>query len=631
MQAANHALRHRGPDDFGSFFGAADRVGLAMRRLAILDLSPAGHQPMLIEVAGRSAVIVFNGEVYNFRELRKECEAAALRELGSPISWRGSSDTEVVLWAYLLWGEEMLALLDGMFALALWDIQKQALLIARDRYGVKPVYFSHNADRLAFASELKALLVLGGVDRTLDPVAIGQYVSFLYTPGRRTPFRDVEKLEPGEAVEVSIDGKLRRWVFANGINYGAIDTSLTVDSACERLRALLSAAVKRQMISDVPVGAFLSGGLDSSSIVTFARELAAHGKLQCFTIGRSGVSAGDDGWIEDLPYAQRVAKHLGVDLQTIWVGPEMADRFAWMVQQLDEPQGDPAALNAFFICSLAREQGIPVLLSGAGGDDIFSGYRRHHALVRETLWSWLPTRVRRGLRSMANTFPKGNPALRRASKALQYADWNSADRLISYSLWLQQDVLASLFTDDFAAAADLPALLTPMRERLAALKPSTHRLNQALALDSRFFLADHNLNYSDKMSMAASVEVRVPFLDRDLVNFSATLPPDFKQRGAEGKWILKKAMEPYLPRDVIYRSKTGFGVPLRRWLQHELRHQVEDILSESSLRQRGIFNAKGIRRLIDLNQSNKLDATYSIFAILCIEMWCRQFLDVRHP
>lgn len=627
LAAANTRLAHRGPDDSGLYQDPQRRAGVAMRRLAIIDLSPGGHQPMVWREPEGEVAIVFNGEIYNYRELRAECEAAALKLRGTRIAWRGTSDTEAVLWAYLLWGKDMLSLLDGMFAVGIWDGRSGRLLLARDRFGVKPLYWAANHRVFGFASEIKALLELDDFGRELDPIAIGQYVSFLYTPGQRTMLRSVRKLEPGLAVEVTRGGMGAPWRFARPLEFGPPDRALTEETAADKLRHLLRTAVHRQMVADVPVGAFLSGGLDSSSIVAFAREHSNGSRLRCFTFGRKGVPEGQEGYVADLPYAERVAQHLGVDLHTIWVGPEMAERFAWMVAQLDEPQADPASLNAYYICEAARAQGVKVLLSGAGGDDILTGYRRHYALMSEPYWSWLPDVVRGGLRTVSGALPRKNPFTRRLAKALQYADWPQSDRLISYFLWLHPDLTLGLLTPDFMAGGRTENLLAPMRAALGELPPGTHPINRMLSLDTRFFLADHNLNYTDKMSMAAGLEVRVPLLDPELVNFTTTLPPHFKQRGRTGKWIFKKAMEPLLPADVIYRPKTGFGVPLRQWLQHELRTQVDDTLSESVLRRRGIFDPEGVRRLIKLDREGWVDATYPIFALMCIETWCRTFVD----
>jgi asparagine synthase (glutamine-hydrolysing) len=578
------------------------------------------------EPAG-DVVLSFNGEIYNYRELKAECDASAVRQRGLVIPWRGTSDTEVILWAYLLWGDDMLAVLDGMFALAIWDGRSGKMMVARDQFGVKPLYYSLNGRRFAFASELKALPVMGELQRTIDPVAVAQYVTFLFTPGERTMLESVRKLPAGHKLTVSADGISAMAVFQASFPVRAPDVSLTPETAARRLRTLLEAAVRRQMVSDVPVGAFLSGGLDSSALVNFARAGGQKGRLQCFTIGHVGADSAAGGFVADLPYAQKVAAHLGVDLHTVWVGPEMARHFAWMVGQLDEPQADPAALNVHFICKLAREQGIKVLLSGAGGDDIFSGYRRHSALIHERLWAWLPPTIRRPLRQTAQRVDQGGPWGRRFAKAFQFADATTRERLVGYFRWLPPAMVGALLSREVREALAGRDPAEPMTAALAAMPERTAPLSQMLHLDSRFFLADHNLSYTDKMSMAAGVEVRVPFMDPELVAFASSLPSHFKQNGSVGKWIFKKAMEPYLPKEVIYRPKTGFGVPLRSWLQKELRAEVDEILSEATIRRRGLFDPAGVRQLLERDRSGKIDATYAIFALMCVEIWCRKFVD----
>lgn len=625
LRAANNAIAHRGPDDEGIYIDASGCVGFAQRRLSIIDLSPAGHQPMVWDSPQGAVVLNFNGEIYNYKLLRRECENAARHRFGTGIQWRGTSDTEVVLWCYLLWGEKCLKLLDGMFAVAIWDGRTRSLLVGRDRFGVKPLYYSVSGDRMVFASELKALLEFGSVDRRVDHMAVAQYVTFLFTPGRRTMLQAVQKLEAGELAVFDQTKGFRIQRFEACYQPLPIDRSYTEESAASRLRYLLEQAVEKQMIADVPVGAFLSGGLDSSSIVAFARSRVTSGRLQCFTIGYEGESRDEGGWAEDLPYAKRVAEHLGVDLSTVWVGPSMASRFSWMVQQLDEPSADPAALNAYFICNMARERGVKVLLSGAGGDDLFSGYRRHRALSSENWWSWMPGVCRSGLSSAARIVNQRRPIGRRFAKAFQYADVSREERLVGYFRWLPPQFAYSIFDGAVRRAVMEEDPSQPMLDSLAALPPNTDQLRRMLHLDGRYFLVDQNLNYTDKMSMASGVEVRVPFLDPALARFAASLPSSYLQRGATGKWIFRKAMEPVLPSDVIYRSKTGFGVPLRSWLQKELLGEVNDILSGDRLRRRGFFNPTAVADLLKSDREGRLDATYVIFALMCVETWCERF------
>lgn len=624
--AASKRLSHRGPDDDGIYIDDLQMVGLVHRRLSIIDISASGHQPMLRCEREGDVVLVFNGEIFNYGDVRAECNHVAMKLRGEAIPWTGTSDTEVVLWAYLLWGEAALEIIEGMFAIAIWDGRKRAMILARDRFGVKPMYVSASRERLSFASELKALQKIDTVDTEIDPIAVAQYVSFLFTPGERTMFKAVRKLGPGEKLVVNQNGEIRREQFAAGFAASPMDQSLTVRSAAEQLRYLLDSAVKRQMVADVPVGAFLSGGLDSSSIVSFARKHAEGRKLQCFTIGNRG-HAGDRGWVDDLPYAERVAKHLGVDLHTIWVGPEMAGQFEWMVEQLDEPQADPAALNAYYICKLAREKGVKVLLSGAGGDDIFSGYRRHDALLLERWWSWLPSSFRMPLRVIGNHIGKDTAIGRRFAKAFQHADSTREERLIGYFRWLSHDLVTSLLGSSMAGALKGCDVAEPMRAALHKLPRKTHPLEQMLHLDSKFFLVDHNLSYTDKMSMAASVEVRVPFMDPKLVAFAASLPADLKHRDRTGKWIFRRAMEPFLPLDVINRPKTGFGVPLRTWLRGPLRGHVDDALAHATVARRGLFDPREVSALLQRDREGRIDASYPLFALVCIEIWCRRFID----
>lgn len=627
LQRANRMMAHRGPDDEGYYVDPKGRAGLAQRRLAIIDLSPAGHQPMVLNDAAGEVAIDFNGEIYNYRELKAECDAGSIRRFGRAVSWRGGSDTEVVLWGYILWGEDVLRMLDGMFALAIWDARSGRMLLARDQFGVKPLYYAKSRHALVFASEIKALLAFGGADRTIDPVAVAQYVTFLYSPGERTMFESVRKLSPGATLVVDSDGTVHSGQHAQIFPVHMPDCSRPPAEAAEELVRLLRAAVRRQMVADVPVGAFLSGGLDSSAVVNFAREQVRDGAMQCFTIGHEGGATESEGWSDDLPYAKRVAAHLGVDLQTVWVGPEMARDFPWMIGQLDEPQADPAALNAHFICKLARSQGIKVLLSGAGGDDIFSGYRRHRALRYERWWTWLPLGLRSALRTGAQNSRHGTPWGRRLAKAFQFADAPPLERMVGYFRWLPPAVVTSVLSREVRGRLGESDPGQPMLDALRQLPAGAEPLAKMLHLDARFFLVDHNLNYTDKMSMATGLEVRVPFLDPALVSFASGLPQDLKQHGRVGKWIFKKAMEPYLPADVIYRPKTGFGVPLRSWLQGQLRDYVDDTLSETTLRRRGLFDPAGVRNLLELDRAGGIDATYSIFALMCVEVWCRRFVD----
>jgi len=615
LTAANDAISHRGPDDYGYFIDSAGTVGLGHRRLSILDLSPLGHQPMVS--VDHSVVLVFNGEIYNYRELRQELEKKS-------ICFRGDSDTEVLLNLYRIEGEAMLSRLNGIFSFAIWDANLQALFIARDALGVKPLYYAESQDCFAFASEIKALLSFLPAARDLDAAALNRYLCYLWCPGEGTPLKCVRKLGPGQAMWVRGGRVDRLWAWYRLPVFRVSPANMSCQDAISGTASHLRKAVGRQMVADVPVGAFLSGGLDSSAIVTFARE--HNPDIRCFTIEALGVD--EVGSTDDLRYAHLVAAHLKVPLDVVQIDAgRMVEDLSYMVTQLDEPLADPATLNVLYISRLAREQGIKVLLSGAGGDDLFTGYRRHRALMSEGLWSWLPRPARKGLVRLTSVLDQHHPLFRRLRKLFNGASLDGDARLVNYFRWVDQRDLMQLYTPEFRAALGNAHAEDPMLAFLAEMPPQTSRLERMLALEQRFFLTDHNLIYTDKMSMATGVEVRVPFLDLELVEFAARIPARYKQRGSEGKWVLKKAMEPYLPRDVIYRPKTGFGAPLRRWMRFDLRDLLNDVLGAQSLRQRGLFDSVAVQRLIQANHQGKVDASYTLLSLICIELWCRKFID----
>lgn len=617
LACALERILHRGPDDRGIFTAEGYGIGLGHARLSIVDLSPLGHQPMLSDDG--SVALIFNGEIYNFRELREELEAAGHR-------FRGRSDTEVVLRLYLVEGEALFSRLNGIFALAVWDSRSQELLVARDGLGVKPLYYTATAGRFAFASEVKALAALKTFDGELNYEAINRYLTFMWCPGEGTPAKSLRKLGPGEAVCVRAGKIERHFKWYQLPVFRSTTTKLTTEAYIEKTVQNLRQAVHRQMVADVPVGAFLSGGLDSSSVVAFARE--HNPDIRCFTIEATG--AAEAGSTDDLPYARRVADHLHVPLEVVRIDAgRMAGDLQDMVVRLDEPLADPASLNVLYISRLAREQGMKVLLSGVGGDDLFSGYRRHRAQSAECYWRWLPRPLRSGLTSLTQGLDQRRALFRRLSKLFQGAALEGDAQLVNYFVWSQREDLLGLYTKEFRAALGDAEADSPMRAFLAELPAGASPLERMLALEQRFFLADHNLIYTDKMSMAVGVEVRVPFLDNDLVEFAARIPDRYKQRGSAGKWVLKKAMEPYLPHEVIYRPKSGFGAPLRRWMRFELRELLGDILGADSVRQRGLFDPDAVQRLIADNDAGHKDASYTLLSLLCIEFWCRHYIDRR--
>jgi asparagine synthase (glutamine-hydrolysing) len=640
LHAMTAAVAHRGPDGSGATLIRSEGqppTGLGHRRLAIIDLSQAGLQPMTVapDPGGgmqSGLTLTFNGEIYNYRELRAELLAAGHR-------FSSATDSEVLLHLYERDGLAMLQRLNGIFAFALHDareagrppgVERGALLLARDQLGVKPLYYAQLPEGFLFGSEIKALVRHRGLPRAIDAAALHYMLAYLWTPAPLTMLAGVAKLEPGSALLVHGGQVQRHW------NYYSIpyDGSTRQDGEAElagELAGLVGTAVRRQLIADVPVGAFLSGGLDSSAVVAMMRRALPQQPIRCFTVafGDGGI----DGAAPDLPYARRVAAQLGVDLEEVVIEPSAISRLEEMIELLDEPQADPAPINAWMIAERARERGIPVLLSGGGGDDLFGGYRRHWALTFERRWAWLPAGVRRGVQALAAAAASGRTRgqsrapLRRAAKLLAYAGEEPDRRLVSYFWWSTEQVRRALYSAEFAARVQTTDTAAPLLKSLAAIPAEHDPLQRMLYLETRHFLADHNLNYTDRAGMAAGVEIRVPLLDLDVVRFATRIPSRMKQRGRVGKAIFKRAMEPYLPRDVIYRPKTGFGAPLRRWLRQELRATVDDTLDGAALRRRGFFDPAAVRRLIELDRAGAVDGSYTIFALLCFELWCRRFVD----
>lgn len=625
LSEAVNTLSHRGPDDDGIFFSNPHGIGLAHTRLSILDLSSNGHQPMFSD--DNTVCLVFNGELYNYLELRQE-----LICLGFVFS--GDSDTEVLLNLYLSYRQEghtslaslspLFSRLNGIFAFAIWDSSLNSIILVRDPFGIKPLYFHQGPLGVHFASEIKALASL---PFTIDHQSLDRYLTFLWCPGDGTPANEVRKLGPGQAISLSAGSivETHRWYrLPSFSSQSIVNLSMSKAEAISKTQSLLRKSVHQQLVSDVPVGAFLSGGLDSSAVVAFAREIKPD--ICCFTIDVSDCKS--EGFVDDMPYAETVAKHLGLPLEIVRIDSHhMASGLEEMVRQLDEPLADPAPLNVFLISEFARKSGIKVMLSGTGGDDLFTGYRRHLALRSETLWHWLPRPFRIGLRALTSQLPTNITFSRRLRKLFSGAHLNGDSRLVHYFRWIERPDLHALYTPTFRAALTNSLAEDPMIQFLSEIPDHVSSIDRILSLEQRFFLTDHNLIYTDKMSMATGVEVRVPFLNIDLVDYASTIPDHFKLRGRECKWILKKAMEPYLPHDVIYRPKTGFGAPLRRWLRVDLYDWLFDTLSFERLRSRGLFDPFAVHDLIISNFEGRCDATYTLFSLASIEIWCQHYID----
>lgn len=606
-------ISHRGPNNIS--YESFGNVHFAHARLSVIDLSDASNQPLWDNSS--TACIVFNGEIYNFESLRTELVDAGVK-------FNSAGDAEVLLNLYLKYGLDLFEKINGIFSFAIWDVSKQELILARDHFGVKPLYYTKNDKGFYFASEIKSLLEVESVSRELNYNALYRTLIFLYSPGVETLLNDVKKVAPGHYMivkngEITVENEFWRWP-----DYQPEDTTaeLLADGVLNTLRD----SVNDQLVADVSVGAFLSGGLDSSLLVALANE-KKNLNMKCFTIDTTEGIGKNDGFEDDLPYAKKIAEYLNVDLDVLKATPNIVEQLPAMIYHLDELQADPAPLNVMMICKQAKEKGIKVLLSGAGGDDVFSGYRRHYAIKFECYWSWLPLPARSLLKTVTSILPKEKSLFRRLSKAFSYADMPTNERLLSYFYWIDPAVVKELFNDKVKQQISAK----PMEfiyDRLNSL-PYNDPLEKMLFLERSYFLVDHNFNYTDKMSMAYGVEVRVPFLDRRVVNFAAGIPSKYKQNGRVGKWILKKAAEPMLPKSVIYRPKSGFGAPLREWLKGDLAPLVDDYLSIGRLSDRGVFNPDKVRQLIDLDRKGKEDYSYPIFALLCFEVWCQQFLDIN--
>lgn len=637
------AVAHRGPDGQGTTVQVAGPnalpTGLAHRRLSIIDLSTAANQPMTVHCAVCSAsglsdlALTYNGELYNYRELR-----AGLENRGHV--FRSASDSEVLLHLYAERGPDILKALNGIFAFGIYDgretgrapgIQRGDLFVARDHLGVKPLYYAETRKGFLFASELKAILRCTDVDRELDVEALHYHLAYLWTPAPLTLLRSVRKLGPGHAAIIRSGRIDREWAHYE-LPYEGRTSVESEEILADQVYDAVRRAVERQMVSDVPVGAFLSGGLDSSAVVAMMRRLRPDDRIQCYTIAFDSVN-GLDGTPHDLPYAQLAARHLGVDLNVVRIEPDMLGGLERMLYHLDEPQADPAPINALLIAERARDDGIKVLLSGAGGDDVFSGYRRHQILWADRALRVLPLVARRPAAQWARRSAAGTGDYRRgrffrkAVKLLEHSDFGADEKLAAHFWWSGDLLRRSLYTASLAERVASVHTAAPLVQSLRRIPEEKDALNRMLFLEAKHFLADHNLNYTDKMGMAAGVEVRVPLLDVELVELATRVPSRFKQKGREGKAIFKRSMRRELPPEIVYRPKTGFGAPIRHWLNGSLGPIVEDALSPESLANRGLFDARAVSRLRRLTKEGRVDGTYTIFALVCVELWCRMFVD----
>lgn len=613
-------IRYRGPDDCGRWIDEHHAVALGHVRLSILDLTPNGVQPMWDDT-GRYG-IVYNGEIYNYKLLRGDLEKRGC-------VFRSNTDTEVLLNLYREKGVEGFVELKGIWAFAIWDKREERLLLSRDPMGVKPLYFMYHAGMLLFSSEIKTFLCCEKFSADIDFSAMLESLLYLWTPGPKTMFSHVCKLLPGQVLTIRPKGNPQLFT-VDYLPATVLPAELNDEgSIVELLQEYLRGAVKSQLVSDVPVGAFLSGGLDSSAVVAFAEQ--GGGQLsRCYTMSY-GRGRKWEGMVNDLQYARKVARHIGVECVEVPLDYSICHRVREMLWHLDEPQADLAPLNVLLIAETARANGDYVLLSGAGGDDIFSGYRRHLALHKEYLWSWLPYHVRRKIRGLVGKLPASFPTLRRAQKIFANAHLTPDERLVRYFAWSDEGFIRSLLHEEVGRKVLADDPFSVMDNAISSLPPHADSLSKMLYLERLFFLTDHNLNYTDKMGMARGVEIRVPLLDVNVVKFAQGIPSNLKVKNLTAKYIFKRAMEGTLPQEVIYRPKTGFVAPVREWVTGPMWENIMDVLSPSAISRRGWFSQKNVQKLLDDVKGAGQDRYYQVLALYCLEEWARMFLDGEYP
>lgn len=616
------SIRHRGPDDGGVFMSPSGLCCLASRRLSILDLSESGHMPMRNEDGTIWAV--YNGEVYNFAQLR-----SVLRTAGHV--FRSHTDTEVLIHAYEEWGDAALEHLNGMFAIAIWDEGKGRLLLARDRLGIKPLYYRELRGGLAFASEVKALGVVGMPALSPDLTQLPYYLNFLWVPGPQTMFKDVFKLQPGHKLtwcrgnEPTISRFVKQSESAGGEGDGHAHTP-------ERLLEVLTDAVSRQIVSDVPVGLMLSGGLDSTILLALVSQLSGPG-VRTYTTAFRSVDSATEQSSADSQAAKRVANLYGAKHSEIVLNPDVVSLLSRVAWHLDEPIADPAAINTLLISEAAATD-VKVLLSGQGADEVFGGYNVYLANQMAERLDLMPAAFgalpglgadlacaagRMGISPGVMSAVSRNLAQVEAVRGL-----GNVDRAIRTRSYYAPGELGSLLASQVReAVVDIDPF-----DRHRAHLVDTHGMSgsrTAMRLDMATFLPELNLAYCDKMSMAASIETRVPFLDNEVVSFMAGAPDQAMIRRFRTKSLLRDAVAGCVPRDVLTRRKAGFAAPIRSWLRRDLVSYVDDLLSPKAIADRGLLNAVAVRTMIEEDRRGEADHAYRIWAILNLEVWFRTF------
>jgi asparagine synthase (glutamine-hydrolysing) len=607
LDAMARVTVHRGPDDAGLHVDGACAIG--MRRLSIIDLE-GGHQPL--HSADGSLWLVCNGEIYNFRELRAELAARGHRFLTG-------SDCEVMLALYQEHGDAFVERLNGMVAFALWDAPRRRLLLGRDRLGIKPLHVMQDGARVAFASEAKALVALGGGGARMNPRALGAYLHLGYVPAPETLFAGIRKLPPATlaVVEQGAVSEHRYWRID-----GAVYEGIGAADWAARVRAGIEAAVDRQMVSDVPIGAFLSGGIDSSAVVAMMSRHSA-GAVRTYSIGFGGSAA--DDFYNELPYAREVAAQFGTQHREIVVKPDVVELLPRLVWHLDEPIADTAFVTTYLVSQFARED-VTVILSGVGGDEILGGYRRYLGEHLHRRFARLPGWVQQAAMRAGTVLPsdRHSPLLnlaRYAKAFLAAADLSPEAR---YSAFLQ--------VHDAAEVAALLVEPAPFEDRIVAAfgqAQGDDPLNRMLVVDAETQLPDDLLMLTDRMTMAASLECRVPLLDHELVELAARIPAAVKMKGGELKHLMKRALADVLSPQTLNRRKRGFGTPMGAWLKRDLAPMMRTVLSPAALARRGWIRPEPVQRMIADHLAQRIDGTDRLLALLNLEIWRSIYVDGR--
>ncbi len=627
-----NCIEHRGRDDQGVWTSSqinddGQRVCFGHRRLSIIDISSAGHQPML-SADGRF-VLILNGEIYNYRELREQLTAKGHQ-------FRTHTDTEVLLAAWAEWNEASLPRLNGMFAFALWDSQERKLFLVRDRVGIKPLYYAEcqKPDReggqppLTFASEIKSILATNLIKPELDTESLHQFLTFLWAPDPNTLFRGIKTVPPGHLVEWH-DGEItiRQWW---DISFDQIEEGRTEQWWQERVLETLDRVVKLEMVADVPLGSFLSGGIDSSSILAMMKHHSEGRRIETYTIGMEAEDLRFDIIPDDVQWARKVDQLLQTDYHEIMLKPDVAELLPKLVYHMEEPVIDMAIPS--YLVSKAARQTLRVMLSGMGGDEVFAGYPRQLAMKLAGAFDPVPQLLRRPMmRAVEYALPGGLPGkltapLRNAKKFARSAALDFENRYLGYGTYFTDEAKQRLYSNEFKVASrDLDAYAAH-RRYFARVKDAAP-LNRLLYVDLKTFLPCLNLMTTDKTSMAANLEVRVPFLNQEMLELTARMPPELKLKGLKRKYILKKAAEKLLPREIVWRKKAGFGAPIRSWLRGALRPMVSDLLSAETIKRRGLFRPEEVKRIIDANLSGREDYNLQVFQLLNLELWMRTFID----